>query len=193
MKRLLICLFVLLSFFAAHAQLTKSNWLVGGTGNFLASSYSYSSATYSSTSNRVDITVSPNIGYFVKDKLAFGLRPSFSKFKDRVDGPSGGYSNVNRLEFGPFGRYYFLPTESRYNILADVSYQYGLYWFTPTKGNINTISAAAGPVIFFNSSVGLEFLFGYYSRKEVIKQNGDNVYNQKGFQASIGFQIHLEK
>jgi hypothetical protein len=68
-----------------------------------------------------------------------------------------------------------------------------LYWFTPTKGSINTFSASAGPVIYFNSSVGMEFLLGYYSRKEVIQQNGDIINHQKGFQIGIGFQIHLEK
>jgi len=47
--------------------------------------------------------------------------------------------------------------------------------------------------VFFNTSVGLELLLGYYHRKEVIKENEEFVTNQKGFQISIGFAIHLEK
>jgi len=110
-------------------------------------------------------------------------------------GQGGLTSNVSRFEFGPFARFYFLPADNQYNILADVSYQYGIYYSKPTKGKINTLSASAGTVVFFNSSVGLEFLLGYYSRKEVIPltTSGENITKQKGFQISVGFQIHLEK
>ena len=185
---------ILLLSASANAQITKGNWLIGGTGNFLASKNSYSSPTFSSSSDRIDIKISPTIGYFIGDKLALGLRSSFSKYKDIVDGTGGNInSNINRLEFGPFVRYYFLQLDKQYNILTDINYQYGLYWFTPTKGNINTFSASAGPVIYFNTVVGLEFLLGYYTRKEVIKQNGDNTNSQKGFQIGISLQIHLEK
>jgi hypothetical protein len=192
MKQSLLIVLTTLTF-QSFGQLTKGNWLVGGTGNFLTSKNTYTSPTYSSTSERIDINISPNVGYFIIDKLAAGLRSSFSKYKEQVNGAGGGYSNLNRFEFGPFMRYYFLSAEKQYNILSDINYQYGLYWFTPTKGSINTFSASAGPVIYFNSSVGMEFLLGYYSRKEVIQQNGDIINHQKGFQIGIGFQIHLEK
>jgi len=175
------------------AQIIKNNWLVGGTGIFLSSKNTYTSPTYSSSSDRLDIKISPNIGYFITDKFASGLRVSFSKYKEEVNGSGGLNTNINRFEFGPFVRYYFLKTDNQYNILTDLSYQYGLYRFKPTKGNINTMSLAAGPVIYFNSVVGLEFLMGYYNRKEVIKQNGDNINKQSGFQVNIGLQIHLEK
>lgn len=195
MKKLFFSLFASMLFFSAHAQLTKGNWLVGGTGNFLSSKNTYTSPTYSSSSDRVDIKISPNIGYFITDKFAVGLRPSFSKYKEQVDGAGGLTANISRFEFGPFARYYFLQSDKQYNILMDVSYQYGIYYNKPTKGNINTLSASAGTVIFFNSSVGLEFLLGYYSRKEVLPltTNGENTTDQKGFQIGIGFQIHLEK
>jgi len=192
MKQFMTILIILLSSIITCGQLTKGNWLVGGTGNFLTSKNTYTSITYSSTSDRIDIKISPSIGYFFVDKIASGLRISYSKFKDEVNGPGGGYSNINRFEFGPFVRYYFLKSENQYNILTDLSYQYGLYRFKPTKGNINTLSLSAGPVIYFNTVVGLEFLLGYYNRKEVIKQNGDITNKQSGFQIGIGLQIHLE-
>ncbi len=54
----------------------------------------------------------------------------------------------------------------------------------------------AGPEIFFNSTAGLEILLGY--RQNIIsienslpESNLKN--NKKGFQISIGFQLHLEK
>ena len=179
----------------ANSQLAKKTWLVGGSGNFLASKNSYSDPTYSSTSNRIDIKISPDIGFFVMDKFGIGLRPSFSRYSEHVNGPGGLTSKISRLEFGPFARFYLLQKNNQCNIIADVSYQYGVYYSRPVKGNINTLSASAGTVIFFNSSVGIEFLVGYYSRKEVIPltNNGKNITSRKGIQINIGFQIHLEK
>jgi hypothetical protein len=191
MKHLMTLVFLLL-FLNASAQLDKGIWLVGGTGNFLSSKYENSSLINSYTSNRLDIAVSSNVGYFVIDKLALGLKMGFTKYKEQVVSTGGLYSNVNRFSFGPFVKYYFLEKDKQYNILTDLSYQYGLYSFKPTKGNSNTFNASVGPVIYFNTSVGLEFLLGYYSTKETIKQNGDNITKQSGFQIGIGFQIHLE-
>jgi len=194
MKILLTIFIILFLSIDATSQIDKKTWLVGGTGNFLSYKNTYSSPTFSYTSDRVQIKISPNIGYFPVNKLGIGLRPSYSKYKNVVNGSGGSYSNVNRFELGPFIRYYFLSAEKRYNILTDISYQYGIYWFKPARGNINTFSASAGTVVFFNSSVGLEFLLGYYSRNEVIQYstNVENVINYKGFQIGIGFQIHLE-
>lgn len=188
MKSILTILLLLLCIsFTAKCQLDKGIWLVGGTGNFLSSKNTYTSPTYSSVSDRIDVKISPNLGYFIADKFGVGLRTSFSKYKEQVNGAGGLTSNVSSFEFGPFARYYFLQSDKRYNILADMCYQYGIYYSKPTKGNINTFSASAGTVVFFNSSVGLEFLLGYYSRNEVIKQNGNIVTNQRGFQIQIGF------
>jgi len=186
-------LFITLFYFS-HSQVTQGIWLTGGTGTLLSTNYSWVSPTFSYSSDKVDIKISANLGYFIKDKIALGLRPSFSKYKEVAEGTGGNInSNVNRLEIGPFVRYYFLEAEKQFNILGDIGYQYGFYWFKPTRGNINTVSANAGTVVFFNTSVGLELLLGYYHRKEVIKENEEFVTNQKGFQISIGFAIHLEK
>lgn len=81
--------------------------------------------------------------------------------------------------------------EKPYNILTDISYQTGLYAFRSDKGTNNTFSASVGPVIYFNSSVGLEFLLGFYRRNEKVKEVFETI--QEGFQIGIGFQIHLEK
>ncbi len=176
----------------AFAQLDKGIFLVGGTGNFLASNYEYEGPFNSFSSKKIDINLSSTVGYFVADKIAIGLKTGFSKYKEQVNLPGAGYANMNRLKFGPFARYYFLEKDLRYNILADISYQYGIYRFKPSKGNIMTFNANLGSVMYFNTSVGLEFLLGYYATKENFKQNNDNnIFTQKGFQVGIGFQIHL--
>lgn len=192
MKIIVTFISILLFSLTAKSQLDRGIWLVGGNGNFLTSKYEYSSPTFSSTSDRLNISISPTVGYFIIDKLAVGLRTSFSKNKDQVNGTGGLFTNVNRFTLGPFAKFYFLEKDKQYNLIADVSYQYGLYSFKPTKGNSKTFNASIGPVIYFNTSVGLEFLLGYYSTKETIKQNGDITTKQSGFQIGIGFQIHLE-
>ncbi len=57
--------------------------------------------------------------------------------------------------------------------------------------NDDKFSIMAGPEIFFNSSVGMEFLLGYSYSKEDVEQANKEV--RKGFQIGIGFQIHLQK
>jgi len=175
----------------ARSQLTKGNWLVGGNGKFSSYTSQYSGIGYSNEASYTQIDLSPNIGYFVADKLAFGLRPTLSSIKGEVTTPGGGYTNVQRYWIGPFGRYYFLKSDKQFNLLTDLSYQYGFFGGELAKGNLNTFSALAGPVVYFNSSVGLEVLLGYSSSLEDVEQGSRD--KRKGFQVVIGFQIHLEK
>ena len=64
------------------------------------------------------------------------------------------------------------------------------------KGGRSNFSFLAGPAIYFNSSVAIEFLAGYiHTMEEISSQTYGNPYKQidKGFQFAIGLQIHLEK
>jgi hypothetical protein len=193
MKHIFFLLSITIFSLSANCQLDKKTWLVGGTGSISSSNDSYTTSTYSQTSKTTEIKISPTVGYFLADKFAAGLKTSFSKYKSRVDGSGGLYTNVNRFEVGPFARYYFLPKEKQVNIVTEASYQFGRYSFKDInqKGNINTLSFLAGPTIYFNNSVGLEFLVGYKSRTEDIKDSYKQT--QKGLQIAIGFQFHLIK
>ena len=173
------------------AQLTKGTWLVGGTGKFYTYTSDYSSATYSNTAKYTQIDISPAVGYFVADKLAFGIKPTLSSIKGKVTTSGGGSTNVQRYWIGPFGRYYLLEKEKPYNIVTEVSYQLGFFGGGLVKGKLSNFSALVGPVIYFNSSVGIEFLLGYSYSKEDAEQANKEI--KKGFQIGIGFQIHLEK
>lgn len=200
MKRLIIALVFTFILHSGYSQLNKENWLVGGSASFSSTNSSYKTPGFSQKSNEFNLSLSPNVGYFLLDKFAIGLTPTFSWGKseggDAIDNNrnvvgSGGTSNVKRFLIGPFVRYYILDTEKAFNILVSAAYQYGIYSFKPTRGIINNLSFATGPVIFFNSSVGLEFLVGYGSRIEDVEGSYRNT--QKGMQIGIGFQIHLEK
>ena len=189
MKTIIVTLLCLFFTITSFGQLTKGNLLLGGNAKLYLFQENNSTSTYDYNYTQID--VSANVGYFLADKIAFGLRPTFSTFKGGYYSTGGSITtNSQRYLIGPYGRYYFLPIDKDFNILTDIGYQYGLLG-GGLKGNASTFSAAAGPVIFFNNSVGIEFLLGYSSSKE----NADYGYSfkRKGFQFLIGFQIHLEK
>lgn len=190
MKKIFVSFLTFIFFFSAKSQITKGNWLVGGTGKFYSYTSTYTSATYSNEASYTQIDLSPNIGYFIVDKLAFGIRPTLSSIKGEVTTTGGLSTNVQRYWIGPFGRYYFMKPDKQINILTDISYQYGFFGGI-SKGKLNTFSAMVGPVVYFNSSVGIEFLLGYSARVEDVE--GYQKETRRGFQIGIGFQIHLEK
>lgn len=190
MKLFLAILAAIFITFTSKAQLAKGNWLVGGTGKFYNYQSTYSSTTYSNKANYTQIDLSPNIGYFIADKIAFGLRPTFSSIKGRVTTTGGLSTDVQRYWIGPFGRYYFLKPDKQVNILTDISYQLGFLGGL-SRGNLSTFSVLTGPVIYFNTVACIEFLFGYNRSKEDVKDYQKEI--RQGFQIAVGFQIHLEK
>lgn len=188
--------------FSSIAQLNKKIWLVGGNGTFSSTNDDYSSTTVASENKRTVIKITPNIGYFIVDKFAIGLKSSLSwtKNKGLTANTTFSTSTTTRFDYGPFIRYYFLDKENPFNLLADLSYQFGNLKFKESneKGARNNFSVMAGPVLYFNSSVGIEFLLGYKIEKEKLtKSTSTPQYfytdTKKGMQVSIGLQIHLEK
>ena len=200
MKHLLKTFVLLAISTSSFAQLSKGNWLVGGSGSFYSSNTVSKNSAFRQKSDEFNLSIVPSIGYFFAERFAAGLNTNFSwgkgKGGDAIDSNgnivgSGGESNIKKFLIGPFVRYYLLSTDKPFNILTSVNYQYGVLSFTPGKGSANNFSIAAGPVIYFNSSVGLEFTLGYVAQTE----DAENAYEtrRKGLQIGIGFQIHLEK
>lgn len=192
MKYLLSVVTFLFLSFVAKSQLDKGTWLVGGTGSFYSYDETFNTSTYNSIARYNEIDLSPTVGYFAVHKLTFGLRPTFSSIKGKVTTTGGLRTNVQRYWLGPFARYYLLDKDHSYNLLLDVRYQLGISTLDGKKtGNLETFGASAGPVLYFNSAVGLEFLLGYSYTKVDEREAIKNI--RKGFQASVGFQIHLAK
>ena len=67
-------------------------------------------------------------------------------------------------------------------------YQFGLEGDKNANTSKNNFSFSAGPVIYFNSSIGLEFIMSYSS----YKFNGIEGRNSN-IQIGIGIQAHLIK
>ena len=182
MKKTII--FILVSCFfikIGHSQLLKGNWLIGGNANL---SSLRSSSQASLQYNQKNIQISPVIGYFLGDKFVAGLRPSF------IYGSNSVGSATTIIGIGPLVRYYLLSPENMFNLFTEAGYSYGNI---KSKGGgsgqkSNTFSISGGPVLYFNSSVGLEFTFSYSTTK-VVGFSGKN--NELKF--GIGFMFYLEK
>lgn len=183
-------------FFVAnsYAQITKGNWLVGGNASF---SHTDNNSTSSSLFNNTTISFSPNLCYFISDKFCTGIKISSLQIKNDYPSNSGSgsisYSTKSRFySIGPLVRYYFLEKDNRVNLLIEGAYQYQLRKDISPSSNskmtANVFLINAGPVIYFNSSVGIEFTIGYASQKYIGMTGNNNT-----IQTSIGLQIHLRK
>ena len=196
MKKSLYLIFFLLITNSIWGQLTKGHWLVGGSARFNSYKNEIFSNSYNENGKYTQIDLSPNVGYFFADRFALGLKTTFTSIKGEytVAGGNGrGGSDNQRYLFGAFGRYYFLEEAKQTNLLVEASYQAGIIRGTNnTKGNLNNFSIFAGPVIYFNPSVGIGFLLGYVTNSEKYTSQVLSE-NKKGFQLSIGLQIHLIK
>src|SRR5690606_16024122 len=88
-----------------------------------------------------------------------------------------------------FMRYYFLNSGNRVNLIGETSYEYG--YNSSNNGasdNHNIFTISAGPVIYFNSSVGIELTANYE-----LLNGSTGTASAKTVYFNIGFQIHLEK
>lgn len=162
-----------------NAQITKGNWMVGGDANYSNTKVLNNEGEITGSGN--GIRIFPNIGYFLIDKLALGINGNFNYGKSNGSPSSIGFGG------GPFIRYYFLNPEKRINLFADVNYN---YYTSKNQGFKSTDAKSyrlkAGPVIYFNSSVGLELTVNYNTEKF-------SDYTSKYFIVGFGLQIHLEK
>lgn len=192
MKKYYLFLFLLGISVTVNSQLTKGNWLVGGA---LSYSSSQSKGTDAINAKTRVLNTFANIGYFPIEKLAFGIviNSVFSKVKQPEINGTILTSTQNKNGFGPFIRYYFLPIEKRVNLLSEASFIYSILTVN-NSGSVQDKSKTidwnffTGPVIFFNSSVGIELLAGYNNSKAIdIDSKGQTI------RFKIGLQIHLEK
>lgn len=194
MKKITLIVILINFYSIAKCQLDQGTWLVGGTGSFYSYNEDFSTTSISYTVKARSIDVSASVGYFLIDRLTTGLRPYFSAFKS--ESSAGGKMNYYRLAIGPFARYYFFEGDRIVNLLMDVGYQFGVNKDFPTvlnKGKFNIFSAMGGAEVFFNSSAGLEVLFGYVNKESSLDDSPSQLSSKKGLQVSIGFQLHLEK
>ena len=193
MKKIIL-FFALLFYKNTNAQINKGTWIIGGSGSFHSYTQNHRSQVVSYVDKVTNIDISPSFGYFIIDKLAIGMRPSFSSSKRKSINWNTTFNEYN-FSIGPFVRYYFLNKVKPYNIILEGSYQGGIHKFVSySQDKKNNLSLMAGSEMFFNSLVGMEILFGYTLELFSIN-NSPSAFNRarNGFKTSIGFAFHLEK
>lgn len=185
-KIILLIIATTFIFSNAFTQLNKKTWMIGGSGSF-SKINSYDNSN-NKTSNAIYANLSSNIGYFVIDKLATGIKLGYSYQKSDYTGNPNSNS-ISQYEIGPFIRYYFLMKEKDVNIFTEINYLHSIEKEnnSGSSTNSNTFGIKAGPSIFLNSIVGLEFTVGY-SNVKYHPANSKLIFLQFG----IGLQIHLE-
>ncbi|HTO34786.1 MAG TPA: hypothetical protein VLZ72_00990 [Flavobacterium sp.] len=79
------------------------------------------------------------------------------------------------------------------NVFSQAGYRYGINYAQGKKTSTNNaFDIKAGTVVFFNSSVALEFTAEYHiDRSKSTNNNSSHQFNY--FVLGLGFQIHLEK
>ena len=194
MKKSILILTSIFIFCNTYSQVTKYNWLLGGDGAF---SYTNNNSNINASFKTTNFYLAPNIGYFIWDKVCGGLKFSINTFKIKYPpNQSNGFVSYSTLTqfygIGPFARYYFLDNGKVANIFLETSYQYNLRKDvlpnSTTHQPANIFAFNAGPVIYLNSSVGIELTIGYSSLKY------DNATGRNNsILANIGLQFYLEK
>ena len=188
---LFFSIFILMT--SVKGQLAKGSWMIGGQGSYEHFETILNYYRYTAPNKGTFVRISPEEGYFIKNKFIIGIREFFQWYKYYKTSPLVGISNDNtkQLVIGPFIKYYFLKENKLVNMLGELCYQYGIIWSKQNNGAVRNFSALTGPVIFFNSSIALELLIGYNQNNENL--NKDFFQSQKSFVTSIGFTFHFTK
>ena len=186
--RTLFLFVILATTLNSNAQITKGNWLVGGNFKFYNSTSENISNDFTTTNTGLGFNFSSDLGYFIKDKFAIGLVPTFG-----YGNPGGSGNSGYGFGIGPFARYYFLNPEKTVNIFSHLEYQFGNGYRQGEKASeTQNFNIKAGPAIFFNNSVAMEITLEYAYGKVTSFLGNDSESKFNHFNIGIGFQIHLE-
>lgn len=172
MKKLSLvsCLFLLIG--SVSAQIQKNDWLIGGGIKFSSNEADNFTTTV--------FDFSPNAGYFFANNFAGGIRAGINSVKEENKGA------ISNTLISPFLRYYFLPSDGKVNIMLDGSFGFGSTSVSGETKAQSGLAFAAGPAIFLNKHVALEFTLGYSSLKFE-----DDPHRSNTFTLGAGFQVHL--
>ncbi|MBZ9651546.1 hypothetical protein [Psychroflexus montanilacus] len=170
----LFFLIALVASLSLNAQITKNNWLVGGSAAF-----SYVKQKSGSESEQFNFDLSPNFGYFFWDRIAVGSKGEYIRNSNLN---TSGSSEI--LFLSPFARYYISAVESISNFFVEASYGYNLI----SNNNSEQYSIKGGLALFLNSSVAFEIAVSYVDRNSKSQFVGS-----RRILLGFGLQIHLEK
>lgn len=179
----------------SSAQFSKGTILLGGNVSIdFTTNKTIAGSTTTTNSSTSSLSLLPNVGYFVMDRLALGAGLQLNTSSTSVDGSRASFAN-NSFAFQPFGRYYFD------KFYGQASIGFGSYKnestngngvTTTTKGSLFNWGIAGGYVFLLNDHVGLEPQIGYGSQST--SPDGSNVTDRNaGLFLRLGVQVYLSK
>jgi Na+/H+ antiporter NhaA len=188
MKTVILFLLVFAIIPAAFPQIKRGQFLLGGSAHFESTK---SDGTINPSYKTRDFFVSPNIGYFIIDKMGAGIGVDFASYKTTTDNTE---TKNLATTISPFLRYYVLPVPNKVNAFIEVSYVHEkTKWSSLTNSGYYEKAKgyyiSAGPSIFLTSQIALEFTLGY---QRTISDNFDNTVKSKLI-SGLGLQIHPGK
>jgi outer membrane protein len=156
MKKLLLIMLFGLSF-NLFAQPVAKSLFVGGSLGF--SSVSTEQGPGNPDEKESIITIAPNVGYFLSDKMAIGLNFGFSSGKVD-DGVT--VDKASALAFGPYFQYYKTIGESPFALVGEAGIQFAITKDKPAgaptvTGNFFGFYVAPGVTYFFAKKWALDF------------------------------------
>jgi hypothetical protein len=170
----------------AFSQVSKGQFLIGSSINLESIKNENSSF---GNNESTTYYISPNIGYFIFNQIATGLRIDFRSYNNKSESLETHQTNTS---IAPFIRYYFLPKQKKVNAFIDASYIHNKSkWSSDTNPGYFVKAKGyyfyGGAAIFLTSQIALEFTFGYKHTKS------DDFGNTKENKLSsgVGLQIHL--
>ena len=198
-------LFVLGSFLYGQV-LTKGNFILGSTVGFSTASSDVNQSTNGVENNdsgpsSLQISISPNVGYFLLDRLALGIGMdyTYSSLKEQ----SEDRTNDSDLLFGPFARYY-LPIDDGMAFFFETDLGFGTSTDEQTIGdnkqristNIFAIGVGPGFTIYSSRAIGIEAVMKYnFARSEFDTEQGglktNTVTKTNQFDVSLGLQFYF--
>ncbi|WP_019039448.1 outer membrane beta-barrel protein [Psychroflexus tropicus] len=160
------------------AQINKGDWLVGGSATF---AYSENKPNEVSDSRSFNINISPRVGYFFWDKLAFGLRANLTRSRTEFETST---SRFNRYFTAPFARYYILESDKMLNPFVESSYGFDAI----NSDNSREFTLSGGLAVFVNQNISYELTLSYIN---TTNPSNDRLRGSQTILLGIGIQIHL--
>jgi len=191
MKKIIAIFLLSTVTFGVEAQISKGNFLLGGSVGFNSTTSKYiSNGVTTPQGTTTTFSVVPQAGYFITDQIVGGIGLTITSISYKPNGASNSL-NSTRFLFSPFVRYYFPP-----KIYLQGGLDIGSASASSTGGGSNTNSLfgwtlLAGYPVFLNESIAIEPQIGYNALTN--KTDAANKTTDGNFFVRVGFQIYFNK
>ncbi len=208
-KLILLWISTILAGNILQAQVTEGgNFIIGSTVGFSTANSKVTQTEGTGTVKEqnpfsTQIAIAPNIGYFLLDNLALGIRMDYT-FSNVRDQNNNSAENSNVL-FGPFMRYYLPMSQANdFFIFGEAGFGFGnsrdLKELATGTQRINTnlfaFGVGPGVTVIASNAVGLEAVMKYnFARSEFDTQiggvNANTTTRTNQVSVSLGLQFYF--